>query len=448
MLNRRSVLLAVLAGGMAVLIVGFQASRAQEDAAVLTPAPDVPFDVDLSGLDDLEQKQRALNIFSWRTFIALSWPADPARNGQPDRSKKLGQGSPLVWETYKPDQEIFLNPPTPPTPFDARESLPDSCRRLGAEAGSKVLSMSSKFSPFLDADTQAFAGSTGFLIDQDGKRARYEILVNQDEFEFIVDNKLYDSRNQRGEIQFPSGRNPSAGQTGRVGAIEVKSAWKVLEAQNPLNSTFYQRQAYIFDPSPDNPDKGTCRGPVLMGLIGLHISHKTETAPQWIWSTFEHFSNAPGCIYPQRFGPCQVDYSLNSYSFAKQGCSLSDCPMNVLPTKATENDPVQVVRVAPIPEAVRQLNIAVQSLPEVRDTVWANYMLIDTQWPTAPNLPPIGNPNPRFLANSVIETYFQGTTPQTQSSSCLGCHFMARTASGNRSDFSFLLSHAYPREAK
>ena len=31
-----------------------------------------------------------------------------------------------------------------------------------------------------------------------------------------------------------------------------------------------------------------------MGLVGLHIAHKTQHAPQWIWSTFEQVDNYKG----------------------------------------------------------------------------------------------------------------------------------------------------------
>src|SRR5262245_61444244 len=41
--------------------------------------------------------------FSWRAFIALNWPSltGAANRGLPDRSKKLADPGPRVWETYK-----------------------------------------------------------------------------------------------------------------------------------------------------------------------------------------------------------------------------------------------------------------------------------------------------------------------------------------------------------
>ena len=35
-----------------------------------------------------------------------------------------------------------------------------------------------------------------------------------------------------------------------------------------------------------------------MGLVGLHIITRTNSAPQWVWSTFEHVANAPDAPPP------------------------------------------------------------------------------------------------------------------------------------------------------
>jgi hypothetical protein len=47
-------------------------------------------------------------------------------------------------------------------------------------------------------------------------------------------------------------------------------------------------------------------------------------------------------------------------------------------------------------------------------SVWKNYELISTQWPTATGQcaitpgNPVGTPAPNFLANTTLETYVQG----------------------------------------
>ena len=68
------------------------------------------------------------------------------------------------------------------------------------------------------------------------------------------------------------------------------------------------------------------------------------------------------------------------------------------------------------------------ALPEINGTVWQNYMLVMTQWPTnitsqGPNNngAPFPNDPDTELANTTMETYFQkgGVT------SCMACHFIS-----------------------
>jgi hypothetical protein len=131
----------------------------------------------------------------------------------------------------------------------------------------------------------------------------------------------------------------------------------------------------------------------------------------------------------------------------------------------------QIVRETPLTDAAKNMNQIFQSM--LRGTVWENYMLITTQWPTvfecttlhsqvpAP-LPRTDflkqpdmtcSPAPTFMANSTLETYSQGDIPQA-SSSCIGCHGNAvgfqPAASNptpgqvflNQSDFTFILEKA------
>jgi hypothetical protein len=110
----------------------------------------------------------------------------------------------------------------------------------------------------------------------------------------------------------------------------------------------------------------------------------------------------------------------------------------------------------------------------VGNTVWKNYMLLSTQWPSAfgcarqtdastpPPPPPATDfkkepdmncaPAPTYLANSTLETYSQGTEPLA-SSSCMACHGNAVSQQVrppdvkpedffNQSDFTFMLEKA------
>ena len=55
------------------------------------------------------------------------------------------------------------------------------------------------------------------------------------------------------------------------------------------------------------------QNPVTLGLVGLHIVHKTDSEPQWIWSTFEHVNNVPAAADPAGA----------HYNFYRAGCATS-----------------------------------------------------------------------------------------------------------------------------
>jgi hypothetical protein len=94
-------------------------------------------------------------------------------------------------------------------------------------------------------------------------------------------------------------------------------------------------------------------------------------------------------------------------------------------------------------EEVAELNRGFRAL--LKGTVWENYMLLATQWPSdfASKVECNGAPAPTFLANSTLETYSQGRIPLA-SSSCMACHGNATTLGvpAKPSDFTFILEKA------
>jgi hypothetical protein len=80
-------------------------------------------------------------------------------------------------------------------------------------------------------------------------------------------------------------------------------------------------------------------------------------------------------------------------------------------------------------------------------SVWQNYELISTMWPTntgqcqATPGDPLGTPAPNFLANTTLETYIQGMGPNV-SSNCIECHNNATMTTPVPSDFTYILQRA------
>ncbi len=214
------------------------------------------------------------------------------------------------------------------------------------------------------------------------------------------------------------------------GVMEVKASWRQMTPADPpsLTSRYFTQTAWIYTP-PFGTSPATCvMGTV--GLVGLHITQKTPTLPQWTWATFEQIDNVP---------PGAAGYT-GAYSFNNPSCPPSNCP----PNQSTEKNgvptgvPTQVSRIVPIGQAAAAANPTWQQAlaQAVSGSVFQYYQLIDIQWPQTPSRFPVGNPTPGLLANTTMETY-------VAESSCINCHFTARTQSNKlSSDYTFMLAEA------
>ena len=392
------------------------------------------------GLPPGAQEENAnFDYVSWETFVALNWPADP-KTCTADLTKTIlnGQG-PVVWETYLTDTDVFVQNPKTSKPAawcggpPGMLALSKPAQKLSKETGvTRFFSMLSKFSPKLAAGIHGIQEVGGALTDKNGRFVRYEIRMNQDEYNYILKNNLWNKAGQAGKtISFPEGQSTF----GPVGAMEIKAAWKVLGAGDDP-SKFYTIKAIVFNDANGAPSPGT--NPVTLGLVGLHILHKAKGQSKWLWSTFEQNDNLSSFSYPN----------------GKPNVQTAKKPYTELDPKGKPlNLPVNVVRVNPIENPATEMNTGYQKL--LTGSVWANYSLVATQW--AGNLG--GMPKPAFMANTVIETYTQGPKPPsdgptpypspgyqpfspTASSSCMKCHSVAKTAQNTNGDFSFLLGNA------
>ncbi|HEY0142088.1 MAG TPA: hypothetical protein VGF48_14405 [Thermoanaerobaculia bacterium] len=414
-------------------------------AIVLSPA--IPGDATFGSTVSLAAIQGDFDIFSWNSFIALNWP--PLPNGQADPKKTIGQkGDNLtVWERYRNVDYVFLPNGAVPT-WNGPTSVPPACKKA-YKPSMKIVAQVGKTPTVLTASSQPF--NTGPLIDQNGVYTRFEILVNRPMFDYIVQNKLYSKTGQqafKGMVQFPCGSTSPATE----GAIMVKAAWKAIAAADAPR--FHTQKVLVYTPASDNPKYPAACTTRTMGLVGLHIAHKTDSASQWVWSTFEHADNAPTAA-DVASGNLKA-----SYNYYDPKCSAADCSANAVPPRPWNPTRVssfhsQVVRLdnfkgnefAPV-SATERNAVARKLLAGVNPkSVWTNYELISTMWPTntgncapAPG-DPLGTPAPTFLANTTLETYIQGMVPNV-SSNCIECHNNATMTTPVASDFTYVLQRA------
>src|SRR5271168_1604361 len=145
--------------------------------------------------------------------------------------------------------------------------------------------------------------------------------------------------------------------------------------------------ALVLMPQPqDRRLKPQCL-PEKLGLVGFHAVHKTVSRPQWIWTSFEHVQNVPArdeVTAHKLHGP---------YNFFSVACK-GDCTENATPPTPWAPDPAlelkfrrddsfksQIVREKPLTNAAKNMNKIFQNM--LPNSVWKNYMLISTQWPSA-----------------------------------------------------------------
>lgn len=384
---------------------------------VVTISPNLPTDVCIpTGFPTSSNPIQFFDDFSWRSFIALVWPALNGQRGQPDQAQKITGTGPKVFETYKSLSEIFHPDGSAPSPWNTYDTANACLVKLGF--GDLVLASYSKFSNLGQAGV---ANLVGPLVAQNKTYVRYYTAFNQFEFDQIVRDSLYLRKNLTSSITFQDG------------SVDIKAAWiDMTNVSNPQR--FYTRQAFVMDPA-----TGQC-SEITVGLVGLHIVQKTPSRPQWIWTTFEQIDNIPqtGAMQPFTFN--------NNNDTAMP----ANNPFPLNPLQLPPPAPFNVQRLKPINPSTVTTNTAYQSALKQQNSVWQFYQLVMTQWPVQQNppapIPPTQPGTPAFtfpgngatsaFANVTMETFDQNNIR----TGCMACHNITQ-----KTDFLWSLNdHAFP----
>lgn len=456
----------------------------------------VPHDLD-STSDQVELSRFAWQEFIALNWPSNYTSASPIR-GTADQTKSVTDflnGSanyPLVWQTYKHRVEIypedtssyntsFDSPPQYFYQVDGQSSI----QKLGDPTAPPLHTLSTVFNNldetseidlctvFVDGDPNAPGASshsnphTASGLPGAPRRMIYEAKANRQMFDYVVQNHLYDTltRGRRiaqtnaavvnngagatypcpdpNQICFPFGQTGAA-----EGSIEIKATWRQLTLDEYNSGRYltapvlYYRKAAV--PGGASGDSAIYYDIVAAqptttslpyGLVGLHIIHKTQNFPSYVFATFEQVDNL------------DTTQAYNSLFYYNRNSNPS-----VNPGKQ------YAYRYAKILAGTKQVNGEVQSQIRSLDpnSVWQYYKLIGVQ----------GRPensdlnNDYFLANIVTETNevlrdFSGTLdndngtfdptatnlykrkiPYVQGG-CKGCHANAQDA-----DFSFITKNA------
>lgn len=363
------------------------------------------------------QTQNFVDIYSWNLFLALNWPAATA-NCAADTSKsivnvKSGDGTYVVWQTYMPGENVFVNPGyQTPAAWCSGNALAAGAQRVfnnEAKATSAAKNLGGHFLKIAEPGGDVLQASGDVVTDQSQRWLRYEKLMNQTEYDYIVPDRwnavqLQAMMDNNQPIQIPQG------------SIEVKAAWKVLTPDEISGNTYFTTQGIVCN-TPDGQRTPCNEKPVTMGLVGLHLVQQTSNGGTMFWSTFEHNANDTVFFDPTSTAPVNTDFAQKPFTELDANCKGI-------------NQPTQIKRVTPVP-ASPELNGYYQQL--LAGSVFANYQLISTQWSTGfgPSFTP---PN---VANITLETYVQDIS-SGNATGCFACHYKAtsniKNASGQLQD--------------
>ncbi|MFV1851983.1 MAG: hypothetical protein ACMZ66_14945 [Thalassospira sp.] len=394
--------------------------------------------------------QRPFDRFSWQAFTSLMAPVD-------DPSQ------PAIWESFPTRRTLF-----------SEVGYPNSACAKDLPSGHLLLA--------------SYVQSSGdILIDQAGNFVLYETRINPVAETYIRENDLQSPVGRKAfaasgqDISFPTGHvfeeivgkvpsndtdvgiPPSA--PGVMGAQLLKFAWRILPSDgasvNTTSGAYYARPARIAVAGTDSLDGKPACLDVTVGLVGLHLVQRVASGngDRWIWASFEHVGNVPlaknarrpnsiitdnlfpdGCLAPDDAGDQFAFYGGKVGAGQEANQSISG------PLKWAREEPYARLasgEVASGPDIVRcwrlfsgtaESNFIWQS--KLGNSVWANYLLLGTQWIGNPGNAPFGvGEVPRYLTNSALESFMQHQTD----ASCLSCHDRATTDTGQRSNFTFLL---------
>jgi len=394
---------------------------------------------------DLNQfnNQSQADCFAWQSFISLNWPTDTTGSFGEPYDKSFVQ-----WETYMPKDVLFNENGTAPPPWGTLVSN-EYAEKFKSQklkmhpAQTKLLTFTSKATRAdtlrdLDFHQAAPAGKPNWLGAQNSTNVWYEILLNKDYYDFVVEKGYYNARTQHDSVKAGIPINfPKGVYQGKTGAIELKAAW--MEVPNPEAEKWKRYKlslATVLDPLSDTLRTTT------VALVGLHILHKTTNQPTWVWATFEQIDNVPGS-----------STAPNGYNFHNEECKaqivqLKDKSTDTVTCVPNTPPPFYLNQAAPVPIQLTRVNtidkVDAKPINEKMqnsissfypNSVWQYYELVDVIWSqTLQPDPVVPIPAPRnintaamqsgatIVANTTMESYVQNTN------TCYSCHVYSHIA--------------------
>ena len=288
---------------------------------------------------------------AWKWFLMLNDP--------------LVGSAPKMWESWKQTSAVYLRDGSKPLPWGQNRPLPEP---VVAQARAQGLDMSKPFHN-LDAEIQVDGLA---LRDVFRHNVRYQLLMNEDTFDYIVASEIY---NVNGQERLAANDTPA---DFPWPSWELKTSWIWIGdddgIREQLKDTYYIVNAYFRVASTGQYQVGEA------ALTGMHIINKL--LPDWVWATFENIDNPKYTV-------------------------------------TNGQPPAPMTNQLPISEAAKESNAIFREALNDEGSIFANYRLIGVQSAFVDD-----GGQATLLASSQIESAFQ------HSSSCITCHALASYSVG------------------
>ena len=184
-----------------------------------------------------------------------------------------------VWENLKPTDQVFLADGSEPLPYAQREPVPAKVIEIAntQKMGSGRIFHNLESTQQVDGLILEMGGAVP--ASQKGLPVRYQLLMWQDTFNYIINKQVYNVNGQAAltaDLNFPAS------------AWELKTSWLWIGTDEEYfkslqNDGYYIVQAYYLD------DNGNYQVG-FAALSGMHVINRLTD--DWVWSTFENVNNS------------------------------------------------------------------------------------------------------------------------------------------------------------
>ena len=202
---------------------------------------------------------------SWNWFACLN---QPAANGL-DR----------VWETLKPSDQVYLKNGAAPGAYSQNVPPPQAVLDAATAQGMNLNRAFHNLNAVQQVDGLILEmGGTAVPEQERGKPVRFQLLMSEGTFDYIVDQKVYNVNGQAaltGNLSFPSN------------AWELKAGWLWIGNDTAFKTALENDKYYIAQAWYQDTDGSYKVG--YAALSALHVINKLVSG--WVWTTFENRNN-------------------------------------------------------------------------------------------------------------------------------------------------------------